>query len=41
MIYSNYSIDQIEFTSYNKIAQKLLSLTDDEETKRNMMRNII
>lgn len=39
--YSNYTIDQITSPIYEEIAQKLLSLAQDEETKRKIERNII
>lgn len=39
MRYSDYTIDKFS-PMYNKVAQKLLSLAEDEETKRKMERNI-
>lgn len=40
MRYSDYTIDQFS-PMYQKVAQKLLSLTEDEKTKRKLERNII
>ena len=39
MIYSDYTIDQFS-PVYQKVAQKLLTMTEDDETKRKMERNI-
>ena len=39
MKYSDYTIEQFS-SMYQEVAQKLLSLTEDEETKRKMERNI-
>lgn len=41
MEYSFFSNEQIISPMYNKIAQKLLELSRDEETRRKMERYII
>ena len=40
MRYSDYTIDQIASPMYEKVAQKLLSLAEDDEAKRKIERNI-
>lgn len=39
MKYSEYAIDQFS-PMYQKVAQKLLTMTENEEIKRKMERNI-
>lgn len=39
MKYSDYTLDQFS-PLYHEVAQKLLDLTKDDETKRKMERNI-
>ena len=39
MKYSDYTIDLFS-PMYNKVAQKLLTMTEDEEIKRKLERNI-
>lgn len=41
MIYSRYSIDEITSPLYEKVAQKIISLAKDEDTRKKMERNII
>lgn len=41
MRYSDYLEEQIVYPMYQKVAQKLLELAKDEETKKKMTRNII
>ena len=38
MQYSNYTIDQIMSPVYEEVAQKLVSLASDEDTKRKIER---
>ena len=38
MQYSNYTIDQIMSPVYEEVAQKLVSLANDEDTKRKIER---
>ena len=41
MRYSEYSIDKITSSLYEKFSQKILSLAKDEDTRNKMKRNII
>ena len=41
MNYSNFTTDQITSPIYKEIAQKLLSLAKDEDTRSKMVRHII
>lgn len=40
MRYSNYTLDQISSTKYDEVAQKLLTLTKNEDIKGKMTRYI-
>ena len=41
MRYSKFTTDQITSPIYEEVAQKLLSLAKDEDTKRKIRRHII